>query len=145
MCSVSDNHTVWFICAPLCLIPTLVAMNIKSVNRQYTQPRHWTRSGEGAIPRSLSTIWRSCTCLWSSRRVGTGQLEPSAALSPGTMCVSHSPKVHDQNIKRSIQTSLTESDRQWHCTLFSPDLVTKCLTLLGSLFDDKCSCPALWH
>ena len=49
MHSVLNNHTVWFTCAPLCLIPALFAVKIRSVNRQYTQPRHQTHSGEGAI------------------------------------------------------------------------------------------------
>ena len=129
---VSNTHTVLFTCAPLCLIPTWVAKNIKSVTRQYTQPRHWIRSGEGAI------VWAphggvALVCGLPEESGRTGQLDPSASLSPGahktgTTCLSHSPKARNQNINHSIQTSLTESDRQWHCTMFSPNWMTKCLT-----------------
>jgi hypothetical protein len=102
---VLDNHTVWFSCAPLFRIPTLVAMNIKNVNCQYTQPRHWARSGKGAI------VWAphagvSLVCGLPEERGEASLIR--RPLCHQAQCVSYSPNAHNQNIKRSIQTSLTE-------------------------------------
>ena len=96
-------------------------MKTKTVKRQNTQPRHWTRSCEGAI------VWEphggvALVCGLPEER-GQARL---ILVTRHNVCPTD-PR-HMIRISNARYRPPWQSDRQWHCTLFSPNWVTKCLT-----------------